>query len=300
MLVNEFSWSKSRDDIFRQCALRYYYHYYGSWNGWNARAEARTRELYTLKKLQTRQMWMGTCVHEIIEQTLKNIRGRGLVAHFPAAKQILLNRMRQDFAQSRVHAYRERKACALFEHEYGLDVPDEEWKRIADSAVVCLENFFGSEPFKIAEQLKDDQWLEIEEFSHFYLEGTKVHVVLDFSYRTPEGIRLVDWKTGSSETNSNQLQLACYRLYATEKWQVSPEQVEAIEYRLLKNEMVHHHLTGLDLKAALEKITDSIRAMRERLDNPEANQATEDHFPPTEERSRCFQCNFKKSCRAWM
>ena len=30
-LVNEFSWSRSRDATFQDCRRKYYLHYYGSW-----------------------------------------------------------------------------------------------------------------------------------------------------------------------------------------------------------------------------------------------------------------------------
>ncbi|NOZ64350.1 MAG: hypothetical protein GXO71_05370, partial [Caldiserica bacterium] len=44
-LVNEFSWSKSRDIIFRECPRKYYFNYYGSWGGWKFDAPERTRQI---------------------------------------------------------------------------------------------------------------------------------------------------------------------------------------------------------------------------------------------------------------
>jgi len=32
-IVNEFSWSRSRDNTFQDCRRKYFYHYYGSWVG---------------------------------------------------------------------------------------------------------------------------------------------------------------------------------------------------------------------------------------------------------------------------
>ena len=53
-LKNEFSWSKSRDETFRECHRKYYFQYYGYWNGWKENADQRVRLTYVLKKLQTR------------------------------------------------------------------------------------------------------------------------------------------------------------------------------------------------------------------------------------------------------
>jgi hypothetical protein len=39
-LTNDFSWSRSRDNTFQECKRRYYYHYYGSWGGWEAGVSA--------------------------------------------------------------------------------------------------------------------------------------------------------------------------------------------------------------------------------------------------------------------
>ena len=44
-LANEFSWSRSRDATFQDCKRKYFYHYYGSWGGWEADAAAEVRRL---------------------------------------------------------------------------------------------------------------------------------------------------------------------------------------------------------------------------------------------------------------
>src|SRR6476659_5684864 len=73
-LVNEFSWSKSREGIFNECKRRFWFQYYGSWAGWEPEADARARDIYVLKQLRTRHIWIGNIVHEAIERSLKNMR----------------------------------------------------------------------------------------------------------------------------------------------------------------------------------------------------------------------------------
>ena len=70
-LTNDFSWSRSRDNTFQDCKRRYYYHYYGSWGGWEAGVSAEIRRLYILKQLASRQMWAGRVVHDGIEMALQ-------------------------------------------------------------------------------------------------------------------------------------------------------------------------------------------------------------------------------------
>jgi hypothetical protein len=31
---NEFSWSKTRDEVFKACPHQYWFAYHGYWNGW--------------------------------------------------------------------------------------------------------------------------------------------------------------------------------------------------------------------------------------------------------------------------
>ena len=78
-LVNDFSWSRTRDNVFQECRRRYYYQYYGAWGGWDADADPLIRRLYILKQLATRQMWAGRLVHEAVERSLLALRdGHGL------------------------------------------------------------------------------------------------------------------------------------------------------------------------------------------------------------------------------
>ena len=69
-LKNEFSWSKTRDEVFKTCLRQYWFVYYGYWNGWLENAPERTRQIYILKNLKNRQMWAGEKVHECIQRSL--------------------------------------------------------------------------------------------------------------------------------------------------------------------------------------------------------------------------------------
>jgi hypothetical protein len=47
-LKNEFSWSKTRDEVFKNCPRQYWFAYYGYWNGWLENAPERTRQIHIL------------------------------------------------------------------------------------------------------------------------------------------------------------------------------------------------------------------------------------------------------------
>lgn len=296
-LTNKLSWSKSRDESLQTCPRQYYYNYYGSWGGWENNAAERTRQLYILKQLITRQIWAGQVVHDCIEHSLKNIH-RG-IEPLPVEKivDLTLQGMRQDYRSSLHGKYLQHpKSCALFAHEYQLKVSDEEWKANADHVKKCLTTFYESEIFQQIQSLSKEQWLEIEAFSRFHLDDVEVIVKLDFCYRNEDQIVIVDWKTGKSDLQDNSIQLACYALYAQEKWNVAPSQIETVLFNLASNTVERCHVTEAEIESVKDYIHGSMADMRKYLKNPEANVGMEDDFPGTEHAWQCRRCNFQKLC----
>lgn len=301
-LKNEFAWSKSRDEVFRECLRKYYFQYYGFWGGWFENAPSRTREIYVLKQLKTRQMWAGEHVHRRIEKILSDLRrGREPPSADQAVEQTLAD-MREEFKQSRAGLYRKspKKACALFEHEYGQEVPNEEWKANADHVANCIRNFCASETFARIRALARENWLELEERQSFLLDGLKVLVQLDFACRDGAEVLVYDWKTGRGETGGgNDLQLACYVLYAADRWKVSPAGVTAIEFNLAAAAETRRVFTDLQLAETRAYIHDSADEMLFPLADPENNVAEEEAFDFTEDERVCRRCNFVKVCPKW-
>jgi hypothetical protein len=301
-VTNDFSWSKTRDEIFRDCLRKYYFHYYGAWGGWDPNAPPRTRQLYILKNLQTRAAWAGNHVHRAIHAVLTELHGGGEPPAPEMAAEQLLAALRKDFRDSLARRYQQypRKACGLFEHEYELEIADEQWKETADHAVHCLQTFFSSDIFTAIRQLAPDAWLEAEELASFTLDGIKVYVQLDFAHRTETGVKIFDWKPGRSETSNAELQLACYALYAAEKWRVAPEQVQTVEFNLANNTATPRALTADALEEIKDYIRDSADEMSFLLEDPAGNKPQpENNFEFAEKQTACHRCNFLKACPRW-
>jgi len=298
-LKNEFSWSRSRAGMFDECARRYWFSYYGSWGGWKAGAPPRVREAYVLKQLQSRWMWVGDLVHSHVAKALVSARAGELMPESRAVEEGLA-KMREDFRASRSGAYRERpkKVMGLFEHEYKVPVTDAEWGEAADHFKVCIQAFYKSPYAAKLPALPRGAWLPIEELSHFFLEGVKVFVKPDFAYRTgEETAEIIDWKTGRREGEADPIQLACYALYALDQgWAVGPEDVTTTEYNLAHGKARESVVTAPRLEAVKGAMRSSMAAMRELLDDVDANAATESKFPVVEDPDVCKSCNFLKIC----
>ena len=196
-LENVFSWSKSRDEQFRDCQRKYFYDKYAAWGGWDKTSPEDIRLAYVLKNLKNRWAWKGESVHHVIEDVLKSYRADKPVT-FDEAYARLTEVMRAGYRASKAKKYYEdpKKTPGLFEHEYDKPVGDEVWKKIHDESVDCLKNFYGSSFFK--ELCADDKrtWLVIEDLEEFDFEGAKVYVKLDFARKKGSAIEIYDWKTG--------------------------------------------------------------------------------------------------------
>jgi CRISPR/Cas system-associated exonuclease Cas4 (RecB family) len=213
--------------------------------------------------------------------------------------EIILNQMREEFRSSREKRYYTHpKTCALFEHEYEVPISDADWKKTADNAEQCLRNFYSSETFAMLKELPRRMWLEVEDFSSFNFNDTKIWAVLDCSFRTKDGgITIIDWKTGRSMSEDVSTQLSCYAMYAMEKWGVDPENVKLIEYNLLANQGAEFTVTGAEIESTKAYIAGSIADMQSLLaDAGENVPRQEKAFSRVEDDRIRASCNFKKVC----
>ena len=297
---NEFSWSKSRNEVFQTCPRQYYFNYYAYWGGWNKHAPKRIRQIYTLKKLKNRYMWAGEKVHDCIKHTLNNLQRDISVLDVDEIVSITIKQMREDFRSSRKKRYLEYpKTCALFEHEYDLQLADEQWKKTADDVEKCLRNFYNSEIFSTLKKIPLQNWLEVEDFSFFYLDGRKIWAVIDCSFRTDDGITIVDWKTGRGTTRDVSLQLSCYAMYGMEKWKIEPDRIKLIEYNLLADQGAEFTVTEEEIANTKTYIRGSIADMESLLVDVQNNVPKEEKlFRKIEEDRIRDRCNFLKVCES--
>ena len=297
-LINEFSWSHSRRNAFEECMRKYYYSYYGSWNGWERDATDRQKELYLHNKLINRWMWLGKLVHESIKNILALVHRGAPLQNLEFYQDLLSKRMRSEFKDSLDGKIVQRpsKILGLMEHHYQEGVDDDAWRKIHQSALNYLSNFWNSEVFQNLKSLDPEKVLEMEKFSTFNLEGIKVWSVMDFCHQNEDAICIYDWKTGQSDSGATSDQLACYALYAHETWGVHPDKVQLIEYNLARNEITEHHTEGLDFAEVRKGILESASNMQSKLSDVENNHAEEDAFPATENHKTCSKCPFRGVC----
>jgi PD-(D/E)XK nuclease superfamily protein len=299
---NNFSWSISRDSLFRECKRKYYYNYYGSWGGWERdKADKVTRTLYVLKNLQNIHMWKGSTVHWEIERILKELISTTRLIPKDKSVQRVTELMREQFRSSRERLYWNKQGSmkneiALFEHEYKTNTPDHVWKSNYDDVILCLQNFYNSEVLERIEKLPKESVISIESMTaaSFSFSPEIVFVKLDLAVESGEAIEIVDWKTGKSE--SADLQFRVYTLFAHEEYDLPPDKITVTELNLLSNQTVSHTYSPRELIEAQEYISKSIGSMKSMLTDPDENIAEMSNFPRTENERICESCKFKKIC----
>jgi len=301
-LRNEFSWSFSRHHCFQSCLKRYYFAYYASWGGWKKDAPPAIRDLYRLKRLSTRAQWAGHHAHCALEFLLKEARmdSTGMVATTTEPREI--ERMRKEFADSRSGAYRQDPVHipGLFEHEYALQVPAEEWKAMAQRVSDAIQHFLASELWAELLELPEEAFLAVEKRSHFHLDGLKVFAIPDLVIRRAGKVIIYDWKTGMAPLAEHRFQLGIYALLASDRWTADPAEIEAVAYNPISGQGETFRYSADELETLRDFIRDSADEMLFPLEDPERNHAGNgDAFDCADSKEPCINCSFLRVCPRW-
>ena len=261
MLVNEFSWSYSRDRTFRTCLRRYWLNYYGSWGGWDRSATTEVQDLYRQKKLTTRPMWMGTLIHEAAERTLKSLSW----AQPWGAENALAwidGRARQDVVGSKegTDSRRPSKRVEFQEHYYGVEDVSEDWEESFQEMARQVQGLFENPVFvrltRVPQRIR-----MVEDLIKVELEGVGVWVSMDALVEDGAGgVVIIDWKTGKSHSDDEVgRQLGVYGLYAQEKLGLPPERIRALHVNLREGVYKTHPISQAQLEQSAVDLRDRQR-----------------------------------------
>ena len=293
---NTFSWSFSRSRTFTDCAKKYWFHYYGSWGGWEYAADERTREIYRLKNVTGLHLIAGDVVHRAIERALTGF-ARGEEPNADAMLAWCKAEMQRGLLESRDDLGREapKKFVRLAEHEFGPGPSREMLEKIAAKVGKSVRNFFTSRSYAIIRETDPDEWLPMETLDSFDFEGTKVFAVPDFATRHDGEVLIFDWKTGRPDPR-NKDQVVLYALFAAAKWGADPDHVQGAPVYLLEGgDFLPMHATAADRDRVAASMRDSIASMKQCLADADKNEAREADFA-AKPGNACRWCNFRSVC----
>ncbi|MCE5294130.1 MAG: PD-(D/E)XK nuclease family protein [Chlamydiales bacterium] len=303
MLTNDFSWSFSRANLYSECQKRYWYTYYGSWEGWPKTPWDKRKQidplasyLYALKQMQNMATYVGSTAHEAIEHFLKTKAPFTLEALVDHGKKAFLEGIEE--AKTEKWKISPKKHSNLFEYYYNEPPTALQLEEGQNKVTLCLENWYNSPVVQKLAYHPDTRWLSIEELAFFQLAGKyKIVVVVDFALMWKDLAILFDWKTGE-ESDKTQEQLYLYALFANRVWNIPFDKIILSPFYLSKNKYIKFGATTpepLEL-TKIEALEKEIEASCDKLSVLHAVQDPKE-FAYTTERTRCNRCPFKELCQ---
>jgi len=320
-LINQCRWSSSRESTFSECRKKYWYSYYGAWEGWpktpydtRPSIDPLAQYLYMLKNMQPACMFMGSAVHKTIEWCLKKIEKSKEPPPIDLLHEHITKGIETGIADSMTKRWKSRPKhhTNLLEHYYGLPFTQEDQQATLEKALRCITNWYTSPCFQKLALSPKATWLGIEVPLTFSLEEeVEAIVVYDFylnwQQSSPTTI-IFDWKTGKSSPNV-EAQLLAYALAASTLFDISYDSLILAPFYLSDGPQGYQKIgAGQEVPIDQKKIASIkehiIIAAKEMLAlHPEKNSdgivspPDPEPFAYTENRRSCQRCPFQELCQ---
>lgn len=295
-----FAWSASRIKTLRECARKYWYNYFCAWEGWLAYAEKEKKDAYLLKNLTNFPMYVGTIVHNIIEDAIKQFKSKNKWPTMEESKTKAIQLLRQGWLESKNKDWQKNAKKINFFEMYYNEMPDK--NRLASyktKALKCIEAFYKCELFKTMNSLQSEQWVSVEEFQKFkMITGEEVTVKLDCAFKNNGKLYIIDFKTGKPNDNIIE-QVVTYSMYAIKmKWVEKIENIIIIPAFLsyFEDDPIQAFPIIEINKSQIQQQIDIIKREYPLLTKAHDNKNNEEYFEYTENKNSCRFCNFKGIC----
>jgi hypothetical protein len=323
-LVNECRWSSSRESTFTECRKKYWYSYYGAWEGWpktpydtRVNIDPLAKYLYMLKNMQPAHTFVGTAVHKAIEWALQVARPTKNLPFMEEILQRAQGAFLQGIEDSKGQLWKKhpKHHVNLVEHYYGFPFAEQDHQMLLEKISRCIENWYESPCVKKGILDPRSEWLGIED-CHTFAIAPKLEAVvvfdLLFRWRRSDGshaLYVLDWKTGQ-ESKKIEDQLSAYALAIHTVFHVPYEDVVALPFYLsISPNAYKKYGVGQEFDLSLDhlaemqkKILNAARCMMEL--HPEKNPDGTVPLPEvqqffyTEDRRICRTCPFQELCQA--
>lgn len=276
--------------------------------------------LYAVKQMQHLPMFIGSVVHKVIENALKDRQktGRGFdLAKMEKSGQQLLKKGIED-SEKELWKKSPKHRANLFEIYYSRRGSEEGLDPAAvqageEKVLRCLKNWVESPIVNNLILSDQSRIVSIESLDSFKVKNLfKVYVVVDFAMRWrlhsgDEVLVLFDWKTGK-ETDKTIDQLYSYALYAKEVWEqpydrliLSPVYLDSGNYEKIgfKQDQPISEPKVAETEAFIEN---SSLAMLESVaganleEKLQSNKLRAQDCAYTEKRYHCRRCPFRELC----
>lgn len=299
-------WSFSTDRRMRRCPRQLFFADVAAWH--NARDPLR-REAFLLSQLKTPETWRGSVVHQAIQTlVVPHLQDNQPVVWDQVIRGALALAERQ-FQFSAHRRYREpgmskKKAlgdyCALFAHEFGMPILDDQFQAALKSIEHALRNLSRMDDF--FRHVGGRNYYRPELAISANYNGVRIKGQIDLLFgRDYRKYSVVDWKDYESLSGSDarlQMSLYAWLLCQSPAWPVSdPQNIELWEVRLGEGQSVCHAIDQRsfdELEDFMYKSTEELRVM---CGDGTYNPRDLEGYPYTENANSCRFCPYRNVCR---
>lgn len=296
-----YAWSNSRVKTLRECMWKYHLAYNVSWEGWLAFAPQEKQRAYMLNKMTNLPMWVGSLVHDIIEEIITTGRKTGEWKTLEQAQHDGVQALRKGWKQSKDKRWQvsPKGNVNLAEHYYQEELDKDKLNSFKQKVLRSLKAFYDMPLFQVLQNLKKEDWLTIEDFAKFQLNtGEWVTVKIDCGFRYKGKIYLLDWKTGRVSDGVID-QLTTYSMYALkQEWAKKPEDVVIIPVYLAAYAEIGEQATPhLDVTMQhIKRQAGIIRSEYPLLVEAFEHKDDDSYFKHTDNENACQKCFFRGMC----
>jgi hypothetical protein len=247
-------------------------------------------------------MWVGSIVHDIIEEIISTGRKTGEWKTLEQAQHSGVQALRKGWKQSVDKRWQTspKYNINLAEHFYQQEINKEQIEGYKQKVLVSIKAFYDMPLFEVLQGLAKEDWLTLEDFQKFKLNtGEEVSVKIDCGFRYKGKIYLLDWKTGRvSESVIDQL--VTYAMYAIKQgWTDKLDDIVIIPvylfaYAEMKDKAVPHlDITSQHIKRQAGIIRSEYPMLKEAFDKKD----DPSFFERTDNERACEQCFFRGMCK---
>jgi hypothetical protein len=187
----------------------------------------------------------------------------------------------------------------LFEHHYGLEIPQYKIDNIRTKIARCIGWLFKSyAPWKMIMQLPPSAFLSMEKLDSFIVDGCRAFSKPDLAVKVGDKVTMYDWKTGKARPTDDE-QILTYALFAAHKgWAANPENLELVLVYMNEGFEKVIKPTKESLDEQMKKIEAGIQELRSLLMSPESsdNEINQKLVSMTRDVRTCLRCNFRAAC----
>lgn len=297
-----YAWSNSRVKILRECAWKYNLTYHIAWDGWLESAPQDKRRAYMLKNMTNMPMWVGSIVHDIIEEIITIGRATGDWSTLEQAQHNGVQALRKGWKQSKDKRWQgsPKKNINLSEHFYQEEIEKDRLDSFKQKVLASLKAFYDMPLFEVLQGLKKEDYLTLEDFQKFQLNtGENVTLKIDCGFRYKGKVYLLDWKTGMV-SDSVIDQLVSYSMYSLKmKWADKPEDIVIIPVYLAAYADIGEQATPhLDVTMQhIKRQAGIIRSESPLLKEAFENKDNPGYFRHTDNERACKGCFFRDMCK---